>query len=658
MTSMTPSNAAPAPTPETLDPTRPDGDHDDHHDLDTIELVRIASVAVAVIASWSGVWRHVASFDLIGLVATLVGGYPIFHEAFESLQKRRMTMELSMTIALGAALLIGEFFTAMVIVLFVLVAEVLEHLTVGRGRDALRQLVELMPQDALIRRSGQLCEVRASELEVGQVVVVRPGSRIPVDGMVTAGTSFVDQATITGESMPVEKVPGAEVFAGTINQSGILEVQTAGIGRNTAFGRIVEAVEQAEKSRAPIQRVADRLAGYLVYFAIGCSVLTFLVTRDARATISVVIVAGACGIAAGTPLAILGGIGRAAREGAIVKGGLYLELLGTVDLVVFDKTGTVTAGRPQVTGIQPANGITQQELLEAASTAEISSEHPLGQAIIRKAKELAVQVREPDSFEYTPGRGIACRSQGQDILVGNDAFLKDHRIQLPESLSASSTASSVLVARADIFLGCIQVEDVLRPESRAAVAELRRMGIRTALLTGDGAAVGAAVGRLLAVDEVASQLLPDEKAEWIRRRSVDGLSIAMVGDGINDAPALTASSVGCAVGSGTDVARESADIVLLGNDLNRLVETIKIARRCRSIILTNFIGTLVVDGVGVGLAAFGYLNPLLAAFIHVTSELAFILNSARLLPSVGGHRGSSASAVAQRSISPGGVCGD
>src|SRR5581483_2670330 len=263
----------------------------------------------------------------------------------------------------------------LVIILFVLIAGVLEGLTVGRGRRAIKDLLDFLPLNATVRRKGHSEEIRASEIRAGDVVVVRPGARIPVDGEVVSGNSFVDQSTITGESMPVEKIGGTHVYAGTINQSGSLEVRTTGIGRDTAFGKIIKAVEEAEKSRAPIQRTADRLAGYLVYFALGCAALTFLMTRNIYSTISVIIVAGACGIAAGTPLAILGGIGRSARLGAIVKGGVHLETLGQVDTVVLDKTGTLTFGRPEVTRLTPIAATSIDALLDAAATAELRSEH-------------------------------------------------------------------------------------------------------------------------------------------------------------------------------------------------------------------------------------------------------------------------------------------
>ena len=597
-----------------------------------IDLVRIAFVALAIVASWLRLWEPLASFDVIGLVATIMGGYPVFRAAFSALVARRMTMELSMTIALAAALAIAEFFTALVIVLFVLVAEVLEGLTVTRGRRAIKDLLDLLPRNAVVRRGGEATEVKATEIRVGDNVIVKPGARIPVDGVVVRGSSFVDQSTITGESLPVEKVTGAHVYAGTINQSGVLEVCVSGVGRDTAFGRIVEAVERAAKSRAPIQKTADRLAGYLVYFAIGCAALTFLATRNMRATISVVIVAGACGIAAGTPLAILGGIGRAARKGAIVKGGLYLELLSTVDIVLLDKTGTLTFGTPKVTAVCPSNGVTVQEVLEAAAIAERPSEHPVGKAVLKKASEMSLCVAEPDWFEYTPGKGILCRLGGEEIVVGSRHFLTERHIDVSTFAIGSDHSSEVLVARDGRLLGAFQIADVLRPEAGEAVRALWQMGIRTVLLTGDATAIASAVGKELGVDEVGAELLPEQKLARVKALLAEGKKVVMVGDGINDAPALMQASVGVAMGSGTDVARESANVVLLGNDLLKFVETLRIARRCRRIIMQDFVGTVLVDGVGVGLAAFGFLNPLLAAFIHVSSELAFILNSARLLP--------------------------
>jgi len=600
--------------------------HEPH--VERADLIRIGVVALAVVVSWFFPWQPLIRVDAIALTATLVGGYPIYKEAFAALRERRMTMELSMTIALVAALVIREAFTALVIVLFVLIAEVLEHLTVSRGRRAIKDLLDFLPRTVAVRRGDSVSEVSADSLVVGEVVVIKPGGRVPVDGVVQAGHSFVDQAAITGESLPVEKVPGASVFAGTINQSGALEVRATGIGQDTTFAKIVEAVENAQESRAPIQRTADRLAGYLVYFALGAAFLTFLITHDARSTISVIIVAGACGIAAGTPLAVLGAIGRSARHGAIVKGGVYLEVLGGVDIIVLDKTGTLTLGDPQVVGVHPAAGVTAWQLLEAAAIAELPSEHPLAKAVLRRAMAAGISPGDPGHFCYTPGKGIVCSFGGEAIVVGNRALLERESVELPYV----AAASTVLVARAGRFLGALEVADVVRPEAAAAIAEIRRMGLRTVLLTGDAISIAREVGSHLGVDEVFAGLLPEGKLAKVRELQRLGKTVAMVGDGVNDAPALVQADVGIAMGSGTDVARESADVVLLGNDLLKLVETLRIARRCRNIIWQNFGGTLVVDGAGVVLAALGFLNPLLAAFIHVSSELLFILNSTRLLP--------------------------
>ena len=611
-----------------------------HHDADEgsfhlewIEVARILIVFLAAAAVWIQLWEPFSAFSMIGIVAAIIGGYPIYHEAFESILERRMTMELSMTIAIAAALIIGEYVTALVIIAFVLIAEILEELTVGRGRKAIHDLLNLLPSIATVKRNGRTEELRADELRPGDLIVVKPGSRISVDGMVTGGHSFVDQSPITGESLPVEKVPGTSVFAGTINQSGALEIEARGIGRDTAFGKIIAAVEEAERSRAPIQRIADRLAGYLVYFALVCAALTFFFTRDARSTISVVIVAGACGIAAGTPLAILGGIGLAARNGAIIKGGRYLEALWSAKTVVLDKTGTLTFGNPEVTAIHPAAGITTENLMEVAVTGERLSEHPIGKAILSRAAAMTLARREPEGFRYFPGKGIRCNVNGDEIVLGSQAFLEELSIPVLSRTNGSSGSSDVFIAQNKQFLGVVEVADTLRPEAVEATRELSKMGFRTVLLTGDHANVGKTVAERLAVDEFAAELLPEQKMQRVQELMQRDRGVIMVGDGINDAPALMQATVGVAMGSGTDVARETASVVLLGNDLMDFVAALKIARRVHRTIMVNFVGTLAVDGLGVLLAALGFLNPLLAAFIHVTSELVFILNSARLLPS-------------------------
>jgi heavy metal translocating P-type ATPase len=611
-------------------------DHEDEHGnehgrIESIDLVRIAITAIAAAFVWFHVWEPVPQVSVIGIAGVLFGGWPIFHEALENLRERRMTMELSMTIALLAALGIGEFFTALIITVFVLAAEVLEGLTVGRGRRAMGDLLDLLPHTAWIVKDGASpAEVPVEELRAGDRVLIRPGTRIPVDGRVLSGNSTVEEAAITGESLPQDKLPGARVFAGTLNQTGALEVTVENLGRDTTFGRIVEAVEKAEQTRAPIQRLADRLAGYLVYFALGSAVVTLLVTHNLHSTISVIIVAGACGIAAGTPLAILGAIGRAAREGAIIKGGVYLEQLAKIDTVLLDKTGTLTYGKPHVALIEPAEGYEADELLEIAAAAERNSEHPLAVAVVAAAQERRLAIATPSRFSYTPGKGVRANVDGHPVIVGNAALLEEANVSLPPIRATSG--ARVLVARDGRFVGSIHIADQVRNGASEAIRKLQALGLQMELLTGDTEASAHAVAQSIGIRQVSSALLPEQKLARVDSLIRIGKTVAMIGDGINDAPALARAHVGIAMGSGTEIAHASANVLLIGNDLRKFVETVKTARWCHTVILQNFYGTLAVDALGIGLAAAGLINPLLAAFIHVSSELTFILNSTRLLP--------------------------
>ena len=630
-----------------------DRDHDHHHDHDeqdhhghghdhdhaagVVEYLRLGVMALIVIASFTGWWRAFMDRDWLAFAGTIIGGLPIYKEAWENLLKKRMTMELSMTIALVSALAIGQFFTAIVIAFFVLFAELLEGYTVGSGRKAIEKLIDALPRRVTVRRNGQESELAAEELSVDEIIVIRPGERIPVDGVVVKGTSYVDQSSITGESLPIEKVESAKVFAGTINKNGVLEVRVERVGRDTTFGKIIQVVEQAEKSKAPVERIADRLAAGLVYFAFGAAVLTFLVTRNLTSTIAVIIVAGACGVAAGTPLAILAGIGSAARRGIIVKGGLYLEKLAEIDTIVLDKTGTLTLGIPEVTRVHSANGVSEETVLLNAAIAEQHSEHPLGEAIVRTAKDRKLALRQYSDLRYVPGKGLTCRDGANQITVGTATFLEENGIRIANTLAGGQPLKPgetlVYVGRDTTLLGTISLADRLRKEAIQTITELKGQGYRTLLLTGDSTEVAATIGQQLGVDEAKGDLLPEQKLEIIRNLLKEGRKVAMVGDGINDAPALAEATVGIAMGGGTDVALETADITLMTADLSRLSEVFSIARRCYRVIMFNFWGTIVVDTLGIALAFLGLLAPIVAALIHVVSELAFILNSARLFGS-------------------------
>jgi heavy metal translocating P-type ATPase len=602
-----------------------------HSAMDPVALLRMAVAAGGAAWVWFALPEPWPATPLVGLACLAVAALPVLRTALANLLSRRMTMELSMSIAVVAAAAIGETFTALIIALFVLVAEELEDLTVARGHSALRALAAVLPATATVRRAGALVEVPVGEIATGETVLVLPGERIAVDGTVIDGRSDVDEARITGESMPVDKGPGAVVYAGSVNLAGSLDVAVTGVGRQTSYGRIVQAIEDAEHQRAPVQRLADRMAGYLVYTAFAAAALTWLLTGNIRDTISVVIVAGACGIAAGTPLAILGAVGRAARMGAVIKGGVHVETLGRVDTIILDKTGTLTFGTPEVDIVEPAPGIAADDLLATAGGVELHSEHPLATAIVRAARARGLTLTEPDGIDVVVGRGVRASVAGRIVLIGNAAMLTEAGIAVPD-LAPVETGSQILVARDGDFLGRVIVADPLRPEARPAMQALAAMGLKTMLLSGDNAAVVARVGRDLGLTETGAGLLPQDKFARVDALIGSGRIVAMVGDGINDSPALSRASVGIAMGSGTDIAQDSADVVLIGNDLMKLVGTIRLARRTRAIIWQNFGGTLAVDAVGIGLAAFGWLNPMIAAFIHVGSELLFLANAARLLP--------------------------
>jgi P-type Cu+ transporter len=619
------------PRPNLTSPAE-DGVSPHHPQQGRVDLVIFALVGLAAAVSWFGIVPRVHGIDLLAVAAVLGGGFPVFREALENIVSRKMTMELSMTIALAAALAIREFTTALFILFFVLGAEILEDLTLRRGRKAIEDLLSLLPKKAIVRRNGDLQELPIREVRSSDVVMIRPAAEIPVDGVVVLGHSTVDQSAITGESRPVEKIVGSPVFAGTTNHSGILEVRTEKLGLDTVFGKIIELVEKAEHSRAPIQKLADRLAGWLVYFALASALATFAVTHNIRSTIAVVIVAGACGIAAGTPLAVLGAIGRSAQRGAIVKGGRYMEALGTIDTVVLDKTGTLTFGEPYVVAVTPCPGTDSAQLLRLAAIAERPSEHPVGRAILKEATRLKVPLSDPDAFEYVPGKGVRAVWNAEEILVGNMALLSEIEDLGSQLRTLPDRGGDILIAHRGKLIGALRTNDVLRPEAMAAVARMRAMGIDTILLTGDRRQVAEEVAQQLGVQEFEAELLPEEKLARVRKQIAAGKRVAMIGDGINDAPALAEATVGIAMGSGTDLARHSAGVLLLGNDLADCAELLETARRCQRIIYFNFAGTLIVDALGVVLAAMSILTPLLAAFVHVSSEMAFILNSARLVP--------------------------
>ena len=628
--------------------------------IEWTDVVRIVLVGLAALGAWIASAADTPGWAVgaVGAVTLAVGCWPIIVEAAGDLRERRMSMELSMLLAIAAAAAIGEWVTALAVTVFALCAEVLEELSMDRGRDALTDLMSFLPQTARVvtapesaesaesSESAETTDVPVDEVRPGQVIALSPGGRVPVDGVVRTGRADVDQSRITGEALPVQVGPGDRVPAGSITR-GALELEVERVGEESSYGRIVAAVRHAQSSRAPVQRLADRLAARIVYLALAAAVVTFLVTRDARATISVIIVAGACGVAAGTPLAVLAAIARAARCGAFVKDGTHLEQLSAVDTVVMDKTGTLTVGAPRVASVHPTEDAAgEDEVLALAAAAEWNSEHPIGRAIYSEAAVRDLTVPVPGDVTYSPGAGVSAHIEGRRITVGRRQA-QGHQADRATTgsddtiaLSAGSdpeapSATSVVEVRSDgQLLGTIALTDRLRQGAATAVRDLSDMGLEVLMLTGDSAASARHVAGLLGLteDQVRADLLPTDKEEVVDSLRRAGRCVAMVGDGVNDAPALGAADVGIAMGTGTDVAREAGDVVLVGSAPADLVETVRVARRARRIIMVNFVGTVVVDVVGMIAAGLGLLGPVAAALVHVVSESAFILNSARLVP--------------------------
>ncbi len=594
-------------------------------------------MAAAALLSWLGVWRAFLPIDFVAIIATLLGGYPVYKETFQALRHGHVNMEVSMAVAIFASLAVGQYTVSVVITFFVLLSEYIETYAVDKGRQTIILLEKSAPKKALVRRNGTETEIGVQDLRPNDIVIVRDGERMPVDGTVVVGSAFVNQSAITGESSRVEKNAGDFVYAGSVDESGVVEVRTGKVANETMFGKIIKLVEEAENKKAPIQKIADRLATWLVEFAIGFSAITFLLTRDLTSTLSVIVVAGACGVAAGTPLAIVAVMGKAAKKGAIVKGGAYVEEMSRIDTVVIDKTGTLTFGEPAVTEIV-GFGFAKQKVLEYAALAERYSNHPLARAITAKAAELGIELPngQTSSSNYVPGKGMVSEHEGEEIIVGNSVLMMEKNVRFPDGgelfpEKVSTGNSTVLVAHAGRVCGMIAVADRVRGESRMAIADLKSMGIRTVMLTGDNRSVAHAVAQEVGIEEVHAELLPEDKVALVEKLVAEGHGVAMVGDGINDAPALARANVGIGMGTGTDVAIEEADIVLMTNDLQKIADMARLSKKAYRTIMTNFYGTVAVDGIGVTLAFLGFLSPLIAAGIHVVSESIFILNSARLI---------------------------
>jgi Cu+-exporting ATPase len=553
----------------------------------------------------------------IPAAAVVLGGWKVFRNVVQAALRGQVISHTLMTTGAVAAAAVGQWTTAALIVFFMRFADWLEELTTGRSRQAIRQLVAMQPSTARVLRDGRETAVPVGEVAVGDVVLVRPGERVPVDGRVVEGHAPVDQAPITGESLPVDKAPGDPVFAATIAQAGFLKVEATRVGADTTLARIVRLVEEAEGQNA---------------------LATFLVTGRVLNAVAVLVVACACSIALATPVVVLASVGTAARRGLLVKGGRALEQLARVDTVVMDKTGTLTRGRPQLTDVVPLNGVGEPELLRAVAAVESCSEHPLARAIVAAAAERGIDAPEPSDFVPLPGRGLTGTVDGRAWAVGNRKLLAERGVVLAPADEARAAAleragkTAFFAAREGGLAGLVGVADVLRPEAKAALHELRALGVkRLLLLTGDSQRVAAAVAAELGL-EYRAELLPEEKIAAVRALQAEGAVVMMVGDGVNDAPALAQADVGVAMGAaGTDVAIEAADVALVRDDWAMVPEAIRLGRRAAGTIRQNLAFTAVYNVVGISLAAVGVLPPVWAAAAQSLPDMAIMLNSGRLL---------------------------
>ncbi|OGO67850.1 MAG: ATPase P [Chloroflexi bacterium RBG_19FT_COMBO_62_14] len=591
-------------------------------------------LSIVVIGEWLGVFEALGELVPfpIGVVLVVLGGWPIFVNVIRATLKRQVISHTLMTIGALAALAVGEWVTAAIVVVFMRVGEYVESFTTESARRAVKELTASAPQTARVEREGAEVELPVAQVVAGETVIVRPGEKIPVDGEVIAGHATVDQSAITGESMPVEVAPGSHVFAATLAKLGGLRVKTMRVGAETTFGRVVKMVEEAEVHRADVQRFADRFSGYYLPIVAGLAALTFLISRNPLSTAAVLLVACSCSIALATPIAMLASIGASAKRGLLIKGGKYLEILARADVLLVDKTGTLTLGQPQITDVIPLDGLAASEVLALAASAERYSEHPLAEAVRAAARAQSLPLAEPDNFEAIPGLGLRAQVNGSVVMIGNRRLIPTSQ-SVPSAAELEAQGKTLLfVARDGVLVGVLAAADTLRPEVPAALAEARAIGMRhIELLTGDNERTAAALAEQLGVTYRA-HLLPEDKIAVVKDYQAKGHTVVMVGDGVNDAPALAQADVGIAMGTaGTDIAVDAAHVALMREDWALVPEVLRIARRTMGVVKTNLAFTAVYNIAGLALAAFGFLPPVFAAAAQSLPDLGILANSAKLL---------------------------
>ena len=595
-----------------------------------IEVARIVVTGLIALLFWRGL----VPIQVLW-VAIAIGLYPLVKKGIlDLIHEHKVGTEIFVTVATLVAVFGGETVAGAVLMVIILIAEFIAELNTDRARASIKSLIGSVPQVALLRTDSGEQSVLIGELKIGDVVLVRPGEKIPVDGRVVGGQGSVNEAPITGESVPKDKAVDAQVFAGTVVDSGALDIRTERLGIDTTFSRIIALVESAESEAAPVQKLADKVAAWLIPVVFVFLIVVYFVTRDVRTIVTLMIFTSPAELGLATPLVMIAAIARAARAGILIKGGIYLETLAKVDVMVFDKTGTLTANRPEVVEVATHSALFDESaLLRLAAAADRRSAHPLAKAVVVAARARGIAFPEPESFEQLQGRGVKATVEGRVVLVGNAALLREGGVTL-ESAVEGGGRTPVHMAVDGQFAGVIFIADNLRPGAREALAELRASGVkRIVMLTGDNAATAQIIASALGIDEVRADLMPEDKVKAIAELRAQGHRVAMVGDGINDAPALAKADVGIAMGGGgTQAALEAADIALMTDDLAKIAAARAIARRAYRTVQENlFVGVGVVHVLGITAALMGWIGPIQAAIIHLGPDILVFVNSVKLL---------------------------
>ena len=602
-----------------------------------------AVVGVLILISWGLSLAHIGPAWAnagVALAATFFGGWQRFLGGFQDLFRKKITVNVFVVVALTATIAVGEFRPAAVIIFIMVVVGALESYTMDKNRQSIRGLLDLTPRTATVRRGEEETVVPLDEIAVGTVVIVNPGERVPVDAVVMLGATSVDQAPITGESMPVEKSQGSELFGGTLNLTGRVEARATKVGKDTMLARIVHLVEEAQGTKAPIQNTADRFTVWFLPVVLLLAIGVYATTGNIKTAVSILLVACPCAFAIATPTAVTAGISNMARQGVLVKGGAFFELAGKLDALVMDKTGTFTIGRPKVLDVVAFGGTARNDIVQMAAVAEKHSEHPLAKAVLNCAKEAGLETPEPEEFKVEIGRGVIAQWKGASIAVGQVDFLRGKGIPFSTEMEATILSqtqqgrTAVLVACGAQAVGLLAIADEIRLGTKAAVAALHQvMGNRNiTMLTGDNPLVAAAVAKAIGVEHFEAGLLPEQKQEFVKKLQASGRIVGMIGDGINDAPALALADVGIAMGAtGTDVAIETADVTLMNDNLSRITDFILMSRAVLRRIKLNIFLSIIYNVIGLALGAFGLLTPIVAILFQEAGCISVVLSSMLLL---------------------------